>query len=137
MQLIFIRKVGEFFNGDTKYELIFSDDIYKSYMIGYNEYNWDSVPASGNPTVFKESVVLVAYFETSSMDFDLIQDNDYFSMCDAKDGIIPLMWENIENKNYTEIEKYDRIFFNYGEEINSIKEKLYSYDINLKIKQIK
>jgi hypothetical protein len=47
-------------------------------------------------------------------------------MWDAVDGIIALGWENMEN--YDEYPE-KRLFFTFGEEFNSVEDKLYEKDL--------
>ena len=51
-----------------------------------------------------------------------------FAMWDAVDGIVAMSWENMEG--YDEYPE-KRLFFSFGEDIESVNDKLYEKDIVL------
>jgi hypothetical protein len=63
--------------------------------------------------------------------FDLIQNSDVFSVIDSMDGVISLGWEN-EDKDFSSIK---RMVFHFGENEESVKNKLYERDIVLQFEK--
>ena len=59
---------------------------------------------------------------------DIVQESDSFAMWDAVDGIVALAWENLEG--YDEYPD-KRLFFSFGEDIESVESKLYEKDMVL------
>jgi len=91
MKLIFIRYIGEDFNGKHIYEFIFTDNIE-----GVDGEGWDAYPASGNPEPPEKGYISkVGRFETDEFKLVLIQNSDTFAVWDAVDGVVALAWEDI------------------------------------------
>lgn len=120
MKLVFINHIGENFQGYSYYELLFSE----SSLDEITGDDWDAYPANGNPKVPIDYVDLAFRLETE-IEFELIQNHVSFDMSDCKQGIIPLAWES--EKDEETIEK--RLFFKFGEKLESVKSKLYERDI--------
>jgi len=121
MILVFINELGPNFKGHNIYEFIFSDfdDVYGD--------NWDSEPANSNPSPpLVEFIKKVGVLKHSKIEFELIQNSDFFSMYDSIDGIISLGWEKPETH------EGKRLVFSYGETLESVENKLYEKDIVLK-----
>ena len=130
MKLVFVNEVGPDFRGNNAYEFIFSDslDVYGD--------NWDSSPASGYPVApnieFIKKVLKVSH---PDIDLVLCQDSDYFDMFDCVDGVIALAWENAESEFITNL-NFNRLVFNYGIELDKVKDMFYERDIILKEEEI-
>lgn len=118
MRLIYINEIGADYKGEKQYEFIFSskEELY------YDE--WFAIPASsvsGPKTPDVEDIDMVALLKDTEIDLELIQNSDYFGVIDAVEGIVALGWE-----------KYDfdldisRIFFKFGEKLESVERKLES-----------
>ena len=62
------------------------------------------------------------------LEFELVQNSDYFSFTDSIDDVIALGWEK-----YGEEEdiKDTRLVFRFGETMESVTDKLYSRDLIL------
>ena len=61
--------------------------------------------------------------------FDVIQNSESFAIWDAVDGVISMAWENLDGyEEYPET----RLFFKFGEPINSVDDKLYERDLVIK-----
>lgn len=119
-RLVFVNELGTNYAGENIYELIFtnSEDIYGE--------GWGEVPAMNFPKPPEiDYVTAVAYLKRKDVKLDLIQKSLIFGMVDAIDNVIALGWE-IENDPLKE-----RIVFKFGEDIETIKNKLYSRDILL------
>lgn len=71
----------------------------------------------------------VGTLQRSEVKLELIQNSDYFGMEDALDNIIALGWEVFSDEDLIEKEK---MVFHFGEEKNSVEDKLYSRDLILK-----
>lgn len=126
-KLVYILPLGENWEGMRSYEFIFSDDL-EGILNNSDEWAWDMVPASSNPNKPDvEYVSGVGRFETNKP-FELIQDSDTFCVWDCVDGVTAMAWEDISE--YDEYPEY-RLFFNYGESLEEVKNKLYKVDINI------
>jgi hypothetical protein len=66
---------------------------------------------------------------TEEVEIDCVQYSD-FAVIDAVDTIIALGWER------TPIDGIVRLVFHFGEELESVKEKLYSRDLELNLEKI-
>jgi hypothetical protein len=64
----------------------------------------------------------------TTLKLDLVQESDSFAMWDAVDGIVAMSWENMEG--YDEYPE-KRLFFSFGEDIESVNDKLYEKDMVL------
>lgn len=124
MRIIFINYIGTNYKGYNVYEFLFtSQDIMK-----IEGEDWDSYPAAGNPMPPTDYVETVCRLETM-MVFELIQNHESFDMSDCMQGVIALAWE--DDKESDDDMYLKRLFFQYGEEIDVIKDKFYERDIYL------
>lgn len=116
MRLIYINEIGADYKGQKQYEFIFSskEELYYD--------SWFTIPAAStsepkNPEL--EDIDTVALLKDTDIDLELIQDSDYFGVIDAVEGIVALGWEKYD---------YDldisRIFFKFGEKLESVERKL-------------
>lgn len=122
MQLIFVRKIGEEWNGKFIYEFIFAEDIE-----GVDGEGWDAYPAGGMPEPpDKEYVDRVGRVETDAFNLICVQDSSCNAFWDAVDGVVSLAYEDI-----TDYEEYpeERLKFFYGDDIEGITDSLYAKDI--------
>lgn len=126
--LIYINFVGETHDGENIYEFIFSDDV--SDVDGDE---WDVYPAANRPEPPAREFVDEVMYLRSELKFDLIQSSNIFSYWDAIDGIIAIAWENIDT--YEAYEE-NRLFFKYGDDKNTVMDKLYVRDLKLKGKLV-
>ncbi len=127
-KLVYINNVGTEWDGDNLYEFLFSntpEDV--------DGYGWDIVPASGQakPPV-RDLIGLVGKVNTD-ITFKLVQDSDTFAYWDSVDGIVSIGWEDIDD--YTTYPE-SRLFFKYGESVDSVVDKLYERDLSLKITEL-
>lgn len=124
MKLIYVNALGPNYNGQNIYEFIFSNqqDIWGE--------EWDSEPASGKPFPPQINFIeRVGVLKNSNIEFNLIQNSDFFSMYDAIDDVIALAWEIEDDENISPKDK--RLVFRFGEDIKIIEDKLYERDIVL------
>lgn len=124
MYLVYINKIGQNWKGNYIYEFLFSDILEDIDGDG-----WDSYPSSGNPEPPENKFIKKSGSLTTTLKLDLVQESDSFAMWDAVDGIIALGWENMEG--YDEYPE-KRLFFTFGEKINSVEDKLYEKDLVIK-----
>ena len=69
-----------------------------------------------------------------SSDLELVQNSGVFQIYNAVEGIVALGWEKlVDGEDYPE----ERIVFKFGEEKESIDEKLYSLDLVLNYNETK
>jgi len=126
--LVYINEVGQNWEEDYIYEFLFSNTTENVDGEG-----WDEFPASGKPFPPAKDLISVVGKLNSELKFDLIQNSDTFSVWDAVDGMIAMGWEDISDyEEYPE----KRLYFLFGEKLNSVEDKLYSRDIKLKIKTL-
>ena len=122
--LIYINSVGKSYNGNYRYEFIFSDSLE-----GVNGEDWDVYPASNRPEPPYEQFIKKVGVIDTEINFDVVQKSDTFAVWDAVDGIIALAWENIDDYElYPDV----RLYFKFGESISSVENKLYEKDIVIK-----
>jgi|TARA_R110000851_G_C12948492_1_gene553032 hypothetical protein len=123
MKLVYINKIGQNWKGNYIYEFLFSDVVKDIDGEG-----WDSYPSSGNPEPPEGRFVKKTGQLNTTLKLDLVQESDSFAMWDAVDGIVAMAWENMEGyDDYPE----KRLFFSFGEDIESVNDKLYEKDIVL------
>ena len=123
MKLVYINKIGQNWKGNYIYEFLFSDVVKDIDGEG-----WDSYPSSGNPEPPEGRFVKKNGQLNTTLKLDLVQESDSFAMWDAVDGIVAMAWENMEGyDDYPE----KRLFFSFGEDIESVNDKLYEKDIVL------
>ena len=124
MYLIFINKIGKNWKDEFIYEFIFSNSIEN-----IDGEDWDSYPAAGNPSPPNVDFIKKVGTLTTTLNLDVIQNSESFSIWDSVDGVISMAWENLDGyEEYPET----RLFFTFGEQINSVDDKLYERDLVLK-----
>ena len=123
MKLVYINKIGQNWKGNYIYEFLFSDVVEDIDGEG-----WDSYPSSGNPEPPEGKFIKKTGQLTTTLKLDLVQESDSFAMWDAVDGIVAMSWENMEG--YDEYPE-KRLFFSFGEDIESVNDKLYEKDMVL------
>lgn len=124
MKLVYINELGPNFKGNYVYEFIFSKELEKI----WGE-EWDSIPAAGKPQPPElEYIKKVGVLSREGIEFDLIQNSDYFSFTDAIDDVISLAWEKYSEE---ETQNETRLVFRFGEDKSSVQDKLYSRDLIL------
>ena len=123
MKLVYINKIGQSWKGNYIYEFLFSDVVKDIDGEG-----WDSYPSSGNPEPPEGRFIKETGLLNTTLKLDLVQESDSFAMWDAVDGIVAMSWENMEG--YDEYPE-KRLFFSFGEDIESVNDKLYEKDMVL------
>jgi hypothetical protein len=129
MRLIYVNEIGSDYKGQKQYEFIFSE----GFEIDMEE--WFDVPASSTMTLKSPSVEyidLVGLLKDTDLVLELIQNSDYFGVIDAVDGIIAMAWE----KSNFDLDS-DRLFFRFGETIESVVKKLKSRSLSLEQQELK
>jgi hypothetical protein len=95
--------------------------------------SWDSKPANGYPSPPEIELVTKVGLLKNSLDFEVLQNSDIFSMIDGMDDVIALAWENeSESVNF---DKQKRLVFRFGDKIEDVKNKLYERDIVLEFER--
>ncbi len=123
MNLVYINKVGQNWKGNFIYEFLFSD-----ILEDIDGEGWDAYPASSNPEAPEEKFIKKSGSLVGDLKLEVVQESDSFAMWDAVDGIIAMAWENLEG--YDEYPD-KRLFFSFGENIESVEAKLYEKDMVL------
>lgn len=129
MRLIYVNEIGSDYKGQKQYEFIFSEGT----EIDMEE--WFDVPASSTITLKSpriEYIDLVGLLKDTDLVLELIQNSDYFGVIDAVDGIIAMAWE----KSNFDLE-FERLFFRFGESIESVTKKLKSRGYLLEKQELK
>lgn len=133
MRLIYVNEIGSDYKGQKQYEFIFSvaEDIVMD--------TWFDIPASSaiEPTTPDvEYITQVGLLKDLDVRFELIQNSDYFGVVDAADGIVALAWETsnyIEDDNESDQE---RLFFRFGDKLETVNKKLKSRGYELETKTL-
>ena len=126
MKLLFINELGPNYKNENIYEFIFVNETEELWGD-----EWDARPAHGKPGPPElQYIESVGVLNNTKVSLDLVQNSDYFNMEHALDNVIALGWETYED-DYDNGEE-ERLVFHFGEELQKIKDKLYSRDIILK-----
>jgi len=127
--LIYVNELGPNYKGEISYEFIFSDSVE-----GIWGDSWESKPSNGYPSPPDlEHITKVGVLKTDETTLSVIQNSDYFSMVDAMDKVIALAWENeTEEINFDMVK---RLVFNFGQNEESVKDKLYERDFVLEFEK--
>lgn len=129
MYLLYINELGKDYKGQQQYEFLFGEDV--DVLID----EWFIIPSSGRAIPPElEFIDLVGVLKNSDLKLDLVQNSDYFGMIDAVDGIIALGWEPFDI--HAE-ERPVRVSFHFGEDFNSVTEKLERKGLQLINEEIK
>lgn len=123
-KLIFVNGLGPNYKGDNLYEFIFSDtdDVWGD--------SWESKPANQYPSPPElKYIKKVGVLRNTDVKLELIQNSDFFCMIDAMDDIVALAWETEESNGQK------RLVFKFGEQEQSIKDKLYERDLILEFEK--
>lgn len=127
-KVVYIIYVGKDVDDKNIYQFILSnnpDDVFSE--------GWDEKPASNIPKsilmIDEDMYEYVKELKTDMM-LDLAQDNSCFSMQDARDNIVALAYENIDN--YEEYPEEGRIVIHFGESIDEVEKKFAKRDLYLK-----
>ena len=127
--LIYVNELGPNYKGDNIYEFIFSDSLDEI----WGE-SWESKPSNGYPSPPSlEFIKKVWVLKNDTIEMEVIQNSDYFCMTDSMDGIIALCWEK-ENDDI-DFNYKKRLVFNFGDEEQKVKDKLYERDIVLEFEK--
>jgi hypothetical protein len=127
--LIFVNELGPNYKGDNIYEFIFSDTIKDI----WGE-SWESKPSNGYPSPPDlEHIKKVGVLKNDTIQMEVIQNSDYFCMTDSMDGVIALAWE--KESDEIDFDYQRRLVFNFGEEEQVVKDKLYERDIVLEFEK--
>lgn len=128
LYLLFVNEMGPNYKGNYIYEFVFGQN--KEDADGED---WDLCTKGTAPdTNFIDKVGIV---EETEIKFDVIQNNDFLTVNDAKDNIIALAWENFDEYEDDDLIPEKRLVFHFGEMENIVVDKLYERDIILKFKE--
>ena len=126
--LVYINGLGPNYKGDNIYEFIFSNTLE---VFGEN---WEAKPANGYPSPPDiEYIQKVGTLISDNIELELVQNSDVFSLIDSMDGVISLGWEKEnDTKDFSLIK---RLVFQFGENEDSVNNKLYERDIVLQFEK--
>ena len=129
IHLVYVNGLGPNYKGDNMYEFIFSDDIKKVWGDG-----WDSKPSNGYPKPPEmEFIKKVGLLKNTSLEFELVQNSDFFSFMDSMDDVVSLAWE--KENDFVDFTTTKRLVFRFGESEQEVKDKLYERDIVLEFEK--
>lgn len=129
MFLLYINELGKDYRSQNQYEFIFG----KNTDVLIDE--WFIIPSSGRATPPEiENIDLVGLLKNCDLELELVQNSDYFGVIDAVDDIIALGWEKFDL--YAE-ERPERLSFHFGEDLDSVTNKLSSKGLRLINEEIK
>lgn len=129
IHLVYVNGLGPNYKGDNMYEFIFSDNIKNVWGDG-----WESKPSNGYPKPPEmEFIKKVGLLKNTSLEFELVQNSDFFSFTDSMDDVVSLAWEK-ENES-VDFTTTKRLVFRFGESEQEIKDKLYERDIVLEFEK--
>jgi hypothetical protein len=126
--LIYVNKLGQNYKGENLYEFIFSNSLENV----WGE-SWESKPANGYPSPPNIEFITKVGVLKNTLDLEVLQNSDIFSMIDGMDDVIALAWENESESVNFDVKK--RLVFRFGENIEVIKNKLYERDIVLEFER--
>lgn len=127
--LVYVNGLGPNYKGDNMYEFIFSDNI-----IDIWDDTWESKPSNGYPKPPNVSYIdKVGTLKNTSIEFELIQNSDFFSFIDSIDGVIALAWE--KETDEIDFTKIKRLVFKFGDTEQEVMDKLYERDVVLKFEK--
>lgn len=117
--LCFIKLIGEELDGYYRYEFIFTDKVDE---VWGNDFNVKPACLVNNLMIDDEYIYEV-HTVKMKIRLDLAQNNCCFSMSDVIDGVCAIGWENVDE--YDEYpEERGRLFFRFGEPLETVEEKL-------------
>ena len=133
--LIFVNIVGKNAEDNFVYEFYFSDEAEMAWGI-----DWDIKPAViCNLSVPKKMNYDIIKTLKTDISLCVAQKNSCFSMQDCKDGIIPIVWENIDG--YDEYPDEGRIVFPFASTLEEVEDMFskrnLSFDSEIKDDSIK
>ena len=126
--LIYVNKLGSNYKGENLYEFIFSESVENIWGD-----SWESKPANGYPSPPDIELVTKVGVLKNTLDFEVLQNSDIFSMIDGMDDVIALAWENESEKVNFDTQR--RLVFRFGDSIENVKNKLYERDIVLEFEK--
>jgi len=129
MYLLYINELGQDYKGQRQYEFIFGNN--PDALVE----EWFIIPSAGRsipPEI--EDIDLVALLKNSDLKLELVQNSDYFGVIDSVDGIVALGWEAFD---INAEERPVRVSFHFGEELDSVTEKLAKKGLRLINEEIK
>ena len=129
MYLLYINELGEDYKGQRQYEFIFGEN--PDALVE----EWFIIPSAGRsipPEI--EDIDLVGLLKNSDLKLELVQNSDYFGVIDSVDGIVALGWEAFDMDAE---ERPVRVSFHFGEELDSVTEKLAKKGLRLINEEIK
>ena len=127
--LAYVNGLGPNYKGDNMYEFIFSNDVKDIW-----DDTWEAKPSNGYPKPPSvDYIKKVGTLKNTSIEFELIQNSDFFSFIDSIDGVIALAWEKENEDIDFTIKK--RLVFRFGDTEQQVKDKLYERDVVLEFEK--
>ena len=120
LRLVYVNKLGYNFKGNANYEFIFVDndkiDINDVWGEGwYEDTAWENACPPD-----EMYVSAIGRLDVKDYELECASDSMYFSYYDAKDKVIALAYELIDDQ----FVKYPRLCFHYGDELYDVINKL-------------
>jgi len=127
-KLIYINKQGYNWEGYGTYEFIFCDDTTELEDVWGD--GWESTPADGMaypPDV--DCVAKVGVLLAKDYELGVAHQSQTFGLCDVKDGVLALGWEEID-ENFSLSNQ--RLVFKFGDSLTDIEAQLSKRKLQLK-----
>lgn len=122
--VVFVKEIGQEINGNRVYHFYVSDTPETVFAEG-----WGEIPACNVPRdqIYPDKEMYQNILEVKTdIKLDLAQDCCCFSMQDARDHIVALAYENIDQ---AEVYPEPRIIIHYGEPIENVEAMFGKRDI--------
>lgn len=125
LKLVYVNPIGLNSNGEFEYDFFFSETP----DIVWGE-NWEmQCPSACGDMKPEETTYSLVKRVVTEIPFSCAQENSCFSMQDCIDGCIAVFYENISE--YTEYPTPYRIVCGFGEDYDSVIDKLKGRDVNV------
>jgi hypothetical protein len=119
-KLIYVNNLNYDYKGNGKYEFIFCDETSELEDV-WGE-GWEAIPASYSvQPPDEEYIAKVGTLSVKHYELDVVQDHFFHGMCDAKDDVIALAWEKIDEEFSPNLK---RLVFRFGETLEEVEAKL-------------
>ena len=119
-KLIYVNKLGFNHKGNGLYELIFSDEGVELEEVWGD--GWEATYAQGNAQPPEEDCICkVGLIQCKDYELSVAHESEAFGLRDAKDNVIALAWELIDEDFDP---KKQRLVLQFGEDLVEIEKRL-------------
>lgn len=126
MVLTFILHVGTDYQDTDIYQFIFSKDTDITIGRHWDKHNGDDYGITPPPVSEITRVGTLLVPRDSDFSLELLQESEEHPYLDGVEGIVSIGWQE-----YVNSVDETRLWFRFGESIESVKDKLYSKDFEM------